>query len=156
MMIYTFETEVAPEWVDYNGHMRDAFYGLVFSYAVDQFMVEIGIDEAYRNETKGTIYVVEDHTFYLDEVKGSDSIHVETVVLDQDPKRIHLRQSIIANGKTAAVCESMQLHISQAGETPRTAAMPDHIQTILKNAQLTPEQIAPLTPRANAIGIRRK
>ncbi|EEE35651.1 conserved hypothetical protein [Rhodobacteraceae bacterium KLH11] len=24
-----------PEWIDYNGHMQDAYYGLVFSYAVD-------------------------------------------------------------------------------------------------------------------------
>ena len=26
-------TAVAPEWVDYNGHLRDAYYLLIFSHA---------------------------------------------------------------------------------------------------------------------------
>lgn len=37
----TYETPVLPEWVDYNGHLRDAFYLLVFSYATDALMAHI-------------------------------------------------------------------------------------------------------------------
>lgn len=34
-MTFKFETTILPEWIDYNGHMRDSYYGLVFSLAVD-------------------------------------------------------------------------------------------------------------------------
>ena len=30
-----FETKVASEWVDYNGHMNDAAFAIVFSRSVD-------------------------------------------------------------------------------------------------------------------------
>jgi len=30
-----YRTQVLPEWVDYNGHLRDAYYVLVASYAAD-------------------------------------------------------------------------------------------------------------------------
>jgi len=29
----TYTTKILPDWVDYNGHLRDAFYLLIFSYA---------------------------------------------------------------------------------------------------------------------------
>jgi acyl-CoA thioester hydrolase len=29
---------VLPEWTDYNGHLRDAYYLLVFSMATDALM----------------------------------------------------------------------------------------------------------------------
>ena len=35
-------------WIDYNGHLRDAYYGLVASYAVDDVMDYLGLDAAYR------------------------------------------------------------------------------------------------------------
>ncbi|MBT2341238.1 MULTISPECIES: thioesterase family protein, partial [Pseudomonas] len=31
----TYQTHIRPEWVDYNGHLRDAYYLLIFSYATD-------------------------------------------------------------------------------------------------------------------------
>ncbi len=31
----TWETPILAEWTDYNGHLRDAFYLLLFSYATD-------------------------------------------------------------------------------------------------------------------------
>ena len=34
----TYTTQVQPAWVDYNGHLRDAFYLLIFSYATDALM----------------------------------------------------------------------------------------------------------------------
>ena len=35
MSIVTYTTTDHPEWIDYNGHMQDAYYELIFSYAVD-------------------------------------------------------------------------------------------------------------------------
>ena len=43
MSEFTLDGQVQHEWVDYNGHMRDAYYGLSFSYAVDEVMIALGI-----------------------------------------------------------------------------------------------------------------
>ena len=39
---------VKPEWTDYNGHMTESAYLLVFGDSSDAFFRFIGIDEAYR------------------------------------------------------------------------------------------------------------
>ena len=54
-MIFTFETTVQPDWIDYIGHMRDAYFGLIFSLAVDACQDGIGIDTDYRERTGCTI-----------------------------------------------------------------------------------------------------
>lgn len=38
-----YRTPVQEDWVDYNGHLRDAFYLLMFSYATDALMERIGL-----------------------------------------------------------------------------------------------------------------
>ena len=35
--------EVAPEWIDYNGHMNMAFYSALFDRAADEFYEQIGL-----------------------------------------------------------------------------------------------------------------
>lgn len=154
-MTFLYECRVLPEWVDFNQHMRDAFYGLVFSLSVDGLMDEIGLDEKYRAETKGTIYVVEDHKFYLREVKEGASLLVKSQVIACDEKRIHLWQSIESGGVLAAVCESMQMHVSQEG-APHVAPMPAAVLAKVQAAQLSAEEVAALPKRAGEIGMRRK
>ncbi len=39
-MTFRYQTTVRPEWIDYNRHMQDAYYGLVFSYAVGASICE--------------------------------------------------------------------------------------------------------------------
>ena len=56
-MIY--RDTVKPEWVDYNGHLRDAFYMLIYSLATDAFMDRIGLDEAGRRARQRTLYTLE-------------------------------------------------------------------------------------------------
>ena len=107
--IFTYQTSVVPDWIDYNGHMRDAFYGLIFSYAVDSMQDDVGFDEAYRTRTGCTIYLLEDHKFFLREVKVGATVNVETVVISSDEKRFHLHLTMTENGETVAVCEAMEL-----------------------------------------------
>ena len=59
---------VRPEWLDYNGHMNETFYLLVFSQATDEFMDHIGMDDATRRRTGTTIYTLETHITYLQEL----------------------------------------------------------------------------------------
>lgn len=41
--LITYRTPVQEDWVDYNGHLRDAYYLLIFSYATDALMERIGL-----------------------------------------------------------------------------------------------------------------
>ena len=68
---HIFSVEVAPDWVDYNGHMNDAAYALVFSRAVDQLMIELGMDAEFREKTKFTIYTLSVLIHYREEGKNS-------------------------------------------------------------------------------------
>ena len=50
---------VLPEWVDYNGHMNEAFYVLVFGHATDAFYDYIGLDDATRRATGRSVKALE-------------------------------------------------------------------------------------------------
>ena len=39
---------VPPEWIDYNGHMMDAYYFLAFTEATEAFLDHVGLGAAYR------------------------------------------------------------------------------------------------------------
>src|SRR5437763_6697536 len=68
-----YETAILPEWIDYNGHLRDAHYTLIVSLASDALMDRLHLDAAYRKRTSCTLYTVEMHIHYLDEVKATDT-----------------------------------------------------------------------------------
>ena len=69
-----YRATLEPAWIDYNGHLRDAYYGLIVSYAIDDVMDHLGLDAAYRAGTQCTLYTLEMHIHYLHEVKESDAL----------------------------------------------------------------------------------
>lgn len=123
-----YRTSIAPEWIDYNGHVRDAYYGLIVSYAVDGLMDRIGLDAVYREQSGCTLYTVEMHTHYLAEIGVKDSVEVRVRILDADQKRIHAALELVCDGseKPAATCEVMLLHIGQI-PTVRTVPFPQQV-----------------------------
>jgi betainyl-CoA thioesterase len=123
-----YRTPIAPEWIDYNGHVRDAYYGLIASHAVDSLMERIGIGARYRERTGCTLYTVEMHTHYLREIGADDTVEVRTRVLAADRKRIHVALEFFCDGREeiAATCEVMLLHVCQT-PTVRTAPFPEQV-----------------------------
>ena len=43
----TWAEDVRPEWIDYNGHLSEAYYVLVFGHATDAAMVALGMTPEY-------------------------------------------------------------------------------------------------------------
>ena len=84
-----YRTQVMPDWIDFNGHLRDAYYVLVASYAADALMDQLGMDAPYRQRTHCTLYSLEMHVHYLHEVKQSDMLEVTVRIIAADEKRIH-------------------------------------------------------------------
>lgn len=153
-MIFTFEATVKPEWIDYNGHMRDAYFGLIFSLAVDAMQDEIGFDEDYRTRTGCTIYLLEDHKFFLREVKEAALLRVETRILDCDEKRFHLHMQMLNESELAAVGEFMELHVQQK-PSPQAAPIPAEILQRLQAAKLPACEAAELQHRSRSISAGR-
>ena len=120
-----YSTDIAPEWIDYNGHLRDAYYSLVLSYACDALMDYLGMDEHYRHSTQGTLYSLEQHLHFLHEVKQSDRLIVRARLLAADRKRLHVAFDLYCarHPDPVACAEQMLLHVRQ-GDTPAAAAFP--------------------------------
>lgn len=150
--IFEFRTTVRPEWIDYNGHMQDCYYGLIFSLAADEVQEAIGVGATYREETGCTIYLVEDHKFFLREVKEGAGIVVRTRVLAADSKRFHLYKQMYEGDALVCVGEYMELHVNQY-PTPRAAHLPDEVQARLKSACLSEAEASALPHRARALGL---
>jgi acyl-CoA thioesterase FadM len=117
-----------PEWIDYNGHLRDAYYGLIASSACDALMDRLGLDAAYRTRTRCTLYTVEMHVHYLHEVKRSERVAVDVTILGADHKRVHAGFTLrcAPGGPVAAAVEFMLLHVRQ-GDTPGSAPFPPEV-----------------------------
>jgi acyl-CoA thioesterase FadM len=136
--LLTWRGACLAAWLDYNGHMSEAYYVLVFGYATDGLMDAVGIDEAYRKAAAASLYTLESHLHYLDEVAGGTSLWVTTQLLEADHKRLRYFQRLWADGKSAPVATTELLGLHVAGRPPRSAAFPPAIQAkvdALKAAQ---------------------
>jgi len=152
-----YRTALVPEWIDYNGHLRDAYYGLIVSYACDALMDRLGIDAAYRERTRNTLYTVEMHIHYLQEVKKTDIVVVNVRMLGADQKRIHAAFDIVREGDAvvAATAEQMLLHVHQ-GETVTTTPFPPEIANAI-SALVTATAGAPeVGPGSRRMELRRR
>jgi acyl-CoA thioester hydrolase len=134
-----YRTAILPEWIDYNGHLRDAYYALILSLASDALMDRIGMDAAYRAASGNTLYTVEMHIHYLREVHQRDIVLVGARLLAADHKRMHTAFEISCEGKqgVAATAEFMLLHVHQA-ETVSVSAFEPAIAALMPPATDTP------------------
>lgn len=150
--VFEYRDRVRPEWIDYNGHMQDAFNGLVFSYAVDHVQDAVGFDQAYRDTTGATIYVIEDHRRFLKEVHEGAELIVQTRVIGLDPQRFHLHQTMLHQDRAVCVAEALEVHVTQHPKAHITP-MPDFAYKALKQALFTVDERTDLRPVSGVINI---
>jgi len=133
-----FRTAIAAEWIDYNQHLRDAYYSLIFSLATDALMDRIGLDEAYRTRTRNTLYTLEMHIHYLHEVKHTDVVDVFVRILGTDRKRIHAAFDMYCARypDPVSTAEMMLLHVHQ-GEEPKSEMFPPDVVEALAKIGVT-------------------
>ena len=135
MLPVTYKTAVQHDWVDYNGHLRDAFYLLIFSYATDALMDRLCMDSNNREASGHSLFTLELHLNYLHEVKLDAEVEVRTQIIGHDQKRLHLYHSLhLAGGdKELAGNEQMLLHVDLAGprSAPFTPDTLDRLQAIV-------------------------
>ncbi|MEV8314323.1 thioesterase family protein [Streptomyces sp. NPDC059900] len=141
-----FHRTVRPEWIDYNGHMSEAFYVLVFGYATDAMMIETGLHAGYRESTGCSLYTVEAHIRYLDDVAEGAHLAVRTRILGADAKKARFTHElyvveepdtdIAPDATPVATTELLAIHVDQnAGRsTPFPDEIRDHLTSLTEPA----------------------
>jgi acyl-CoA thioester hydrolase len=132
-----YRSDVREEWLDYNGHLHDAFYAVVFSDANEDLFAALDLSEAYRAAEGKAYYTVETHLRFVAECSRGDLLSAETTLVDADAKRIRLYTELFATGagttsesseatgaaRLVATAESLYLHVDT--EIGRTAPLSD-------------------------------
>ena len=107
------EEAVRPEWIDYNGHMNVAYYVLAFDHATDRLfdLLDLGVD--YVERENKSVFQIECHVNYLQEVKEGDVLTFTIQLLDFDSKRIHFFSSMHHRDKEflSATAEWLGIHV---------------------------------------------
>ncbi|WP_061238471.1 thioesterase family protein [Ectopseudomonas composti] len=155
MNLPTYRTIISPDWVDYNGHLRDAFYLLIFSHATDALMDVLGLDEAGRARTGHTLYTLECHLNFLAEVKEGERVEVRTQLLAHDAKRLHIHHGLYRSGEDASLAQSEQMLMNIDSAAGRGAPFDE--QVALRVGQLASEHQGLPQPDCvgRLIGLRR-
>ena len=130
--LISWEGNVLPEWVDYNGHLRDAFYLLIFSYATDGLMDHIGLDAEGRRQSGHTLFTLETHLNYLKEVKEGRAVQTRSWVLEMDAKRVRVYHELYPEdgGDLLAANEQLLVNVDISG--PRTVAFGPSVEVSLQ------------------------
>jgi carnitine 3-dehydrogenase len=114
-LLHLYEVIVAPEWIDYNGHMTEYRYLEVLADTTDVFLPLIGAGNDYV-ASGNSFYTVETHIRHLGEARVGDRLTVSTQLLQHDSKRLHLFHEIrrADDGSPVATGEHMLLHVDMA------------------------------------------
>jgi acyl-CoA thioesterase FadM len=115
---------VPPDWIDYIGHMMDAYYFVAFTEATGAFLDHLGLGEQYRTAGGCGMYTVESHVCFSKSVRAGAVLAYDTQLLGCDERRLHVfhRMSASPSGDVAATNELMFLHVDIASE--RVTPMP--------------------------------
>ncbi|MFP8968207.1 thioesterase family protein [Pokkaliibacter sp. CJK22405] len=111
-----YQGPVKDQWIDYNGHMNDACYVVVFSQAIDLLMDHLGIDAVTRDKEQVSIYTLQSMVHYLQEVTAAEPLRVEAQLLEHDGKKLRVFFTMVHgdSGDTLAAMETLLLHMDMA------------------------------------------
>jgi acyl-CoA thioester hydrolase len=107
---------VRPDWVDYNGHLSEAYYVLVFGRATDAVMDAIGLDESYRERTDASLFTVEAHVRYLAQVTEGELVEVASSIIGVGKKALRIWHEMSCEGTVRASEEILALHVDTTSE----------------------------------------
>jgi acyl-CoA thioester hydrolase len=103
-----------PDWVDYNGHLSEAYYVLIFGHATDAVMDALGIDPEFRDRTGTSLFTTEAHVRYLEQVRAGDLVEVRSSVIGMSQKVLWIWHEMVVAGSLRATEEVLAVHVDVA------------------------------------------
>ncbi|HSH43808.1 MAG TPA: thioesterase family protein [Arenicellales bacterium] len=150
------EQHVIPEWVDFNGHMNVAYYMVAFDRCVDVLYNRLLVGPDFIEATGRSVFTLEAHISYLQEVVEGDPLRVTGRLLDFDAKRIHAYFEMFhGTGEHAvAAMEQLGIHVDLGERKP--VEFPRRTRELL-DAMMTAHRGLPEARYAGrVVGIRRR
>ncbi|HTX81622.1 MAG TPA: thioesterase family protein [Streptosporangiaceae bacterium] len=122
---------VPAEWIDYNGHVMDAYYFVAFTEATEALLDYLGLGAAYRARANCGMYTVESHLCFRASIRAGENLRYYSQLVAADTKRLHVfhRMVVAESGAEAATNELMFLHVDLRAERV-TAFPPDQHQAV--------------------------
>ncbi len=140
---------VLDEWIDYNGHLSEPYYVLVLGHATDAVMEYVGLGPEHRAATDTSLFTVEAHVRYLDQVSSGVDLEVRSSVIGVSPKLLWIWHELYAEGTLRATEEILGVHVDTV--SGRSLPFPQEVAERIQ-ASLVP---AP-GDAGRAIGLGRK
>lgn len=153
--IRTGPESVAPEWIDYNGHMNVAYYTMAFDRALDAVYDAIGIGpELARTAAMGPM-ALQTQIHYLGELVEDEEYVCDTIILDADAKRVHVFVEMRkGDGSVAATYESLTMNVDLTAR--RSAPFPERAAGRLARLKVAHSGLPRPDQVGAPIGIRRR
>ena len=124
------------EWLDAYGHLNEAYYLVPFSNTTWVLQEHFGIGVPYFEETGCAIYTVETHLRYLKEVRFPATLHIESMILGVESRKIWFAHRMLVNDEECATGEYMTLHFDT--RESRVNPMPEPIIAHLRSSIIDP------------------
>ena len=130
----TWTEDVQDDWIDYNGHLSEAYYVLVLGHATDEVMATVGLGPAYRRESGASLFTVEAHIRYLDQVGAGEQLQVRSWLFGSTAKLLWIWHELWSAGTLRATEEILGVHVTGASSTP----FPHEIRARIEAALVPP------------------
>ena len=134
--VCTWTEPVRDEWIDYNGHLSEPYYVLVLGHATDEVMDTVGLGPAYRERTGASLYTVEAHVRYLDQVGPGEQLEARSWVIGATPKLLWIWHELWAGGTLRATEEILGVHVDSASAT--TSPFPADVAAQIQSSLVPP------------------
>ncbi|WP_276715861.1 acyl-CoA thioesterase [Pseudooceanicola nitratireducens] len=109
------ELVVRPEWIDFNGHLNMAYYGVLFDTGCNHGFTALGFGETYRRDQGLTTMMADLRIRYLRELHEGDRVRCSFRIVKVGSRAFHFCQELIhTDGWVAATAEAVNLHVDIA------------------------------------------
>ena len=133
MTFSVWREPVQDDWIDYNGHLSEAYYVLVLGHATDAVMDALGLGPGYRSANDASLYTVEAHIRYLAEVSGGSELEVRSSIIGVTSKLLWLWHELWVADRLRATEEVLGVHVRGGSSAP----FPDAVADLARDACVT-------------------
>ena len=150
-------TSIRPEWLDYNDHLNEAYYLLIFDQADEVLLHSLGLGEEVTREIGISWVVLENHITYNNEVTLGDIVDVQIQLLDYDQKRLHLYFEMHVKGDTGNLASTLeQMLMCVDLKKRRSTRFPSNVQAEIQSLSRSHADLPRPDNIGRQIGIRRE
>ena len=127
---------VLDEWIDYNGHLSEPYYVLVLGHATDAVMDHVGMGPDYRDRQGASLFTVEAHVRYLDQVPPGVELEVQSRVIGASRKLLRIWHELRVDGTLRATEEILGVHVDT--DAGRSSPFPTDVAERIEAALVPP------------------